>query len=34
MWMGDDGKTVYMVSSGSQDDYSFTVQKLTLETSD
>lgn len=31
-WMSEDGKTVYMVSSGSEDDYNFTVQKLTLET--
>jgi hypothetical protein len=31
-WMSDDGKTVYLVSSGSEEDYNFTVQKLTLET--
>jgi hypothetical protein len=32
--MSEDGKTVHMVSSGSQDDCNFTVEKLTLETSD
>jgi hypothetical protein len=30
-WMSEDGKTMWMVSSGSYDDYNFTVQKLTLE---
>jgi hypothetical protein len=30
-WMSEDGKTVHMVSSGSEDDYNFTVQKLELE---
>lgn len=30
-WMSEDGKTMYMVSSGSYDDYNFTVQKITLE---
>lgn len=29
-WMSEDGKTIYMVCSGSYDDYNFTVQKLTL----
>jgi len=32
-WMSEDGRTVAMVSSGSQDDYNFTVQNLTLEVS-
>jgi hypothetical protein len=30
-WISEDGKTMWMVSSGSYDDYNFTVQKLTLE---
>lgn len=30
-WMSEDGRTVWMVSSGTFDDYNFTVQKLTLE---
>jgi hypothetical protein len=30
-WMSGDGKTMYMVSSGSFDDYNFTVQKVDLE---
>jgi len=30
-WMSEDGRTVHMVSSGSEDDYNFTVQKLELE---
>ncbi len=30
-WMSEDGKTVHMVSSGSEDDYNFTVQRLELE---
>lgn len=30
-WMSEDGKTMYLVSSGSLDDYNFTVQKVTLE---
>jgi len=30
-WMSEDGRTVHMVSSGSEDDYNFTVQQLTLE---
>ena len=29
-WMSEDGRSMYMVSSGSYDDYNFTVQKLTL----
>jgi hypothetical protein len=29
-WMSEDGKTLWMVSAGSYDDYNFTVQKLTL----
>jgi len=29
-WMSEDGKTLWMVSAGSFDDYNFTVQKLTL----
>jgi hypothetical protein len=29
-WMSDDGKTMWMVYSGSEEDYNFTVQKLTL----
>ncbi len=31
-WMSEDGKTVHMVSSGSEEDYNLTVQELTLET--
>lgn len=31
-WMSEDGKTIYMVSSGSYDDYNFTVQKLNITT--
>jgi len=30
-WMSEDGKTMWMVSAGSFDDYNFTVQKLTIE---
>jgi hypothetical protein len=30
-WISDDGLTMHMVSSGSFDDYNFTVQKITLE---
>jgi len=30
-WMSEDGLTMFMVSSGTYDDYNFTVQKLTLE---
>ncbi|MCL2361076.1 MAG: DUF4185 domain-containing protein [Defluviitaleaceae bacterium] len=30
-WMSDDGLTMHMVSSGSFDDYNFTVQKVMLE---
>lgn len=30
-WMSEDGKEMYMVSSGSYDDYNFTVQKVFLE---
>jgi hypothetical protein len=30
-WMSEDGKTVWMVSAGTFDDYNFTVQKLELE---
>ena len=29
-WISDDGKEMYMVSSGSYDDYNFTVQKVSL----
>jgi len=29
-WMSEDGKTLWMVSAGTYDDYNFTVQKLTL----
>lgn len=29
-WMSEDGLEMYMVSSGSYDDYNFTIQKLTL----
>jgi hypothetical protein len=29
-WMSEDGKTLWMVSAGTFDDYCFTVQKLTL----
>jgi hypothetical protein len=32
-WMSEDGRNVAMVSSGSEDDYNFTVQRLTLEKS-
>ena len=31
-WMGEDGKTMWMVSSGTDDDYNFTLQKMTLVT--
>jgi hypothetical protein len=31
MWMTDDGLTMWMVSSGSEDDYNFTCQKVSLE---
>jgi hypothetical protein len=30
-WMSSDGKTMWMVYSGSEEDYNFTIQKLTLE---
>ena len=30
-WMNADGLEMYMVSSGSYDEYNFTVQKATLE---
>jgi hypothetical protein len=30
-WMSDDGRTLFMVSSGTYDDYNFTVQKMTLK---
>ncbi len=30
-WMMDDGRTLFMVSAGSWDDYNFTVQRLTLK---
>ena len=30
-WMSEDGRTMWMVSSGSYEDYNFTIQKLTLE---
>lgn len=30
-WMSDDGRTMYMVSAGTWDDYNFTVQKLTVK---
>jgi len=30
-WMYNQGKTMFMVSSGSYDDYNFTVQRLDLE---
>ncbi len=33
-WMSEDGKTMYMVSSGTYDDYNFTVQKLTVTLKD
>jgi hypothetical protein len=29
-WMSKDGKTMWMVSAGSFDDYNFVTQKLTL----
>ncbi len=29
-WMSEDGKTMWMVYSGSEEDYNFTVQKVTL----
>lgn len=29
-WMSEDGKTIWMVSAGTHDDYNFTVQRLTL----
>ena len=32
-WMSEDGKTMYLVSSGSFDDYNLTVQKVTLDIS-
>ena len=32
-WMSEDGKTMWMVSSGSYEDYNFTIQKFELETS-
>jgi hypothetical protein len=31
-WMSEDGKTMWMVSSGSCEDYNFTIQKFTFET--
>jgi len=31
-WMSADGKTLWMVYSGSYEDYNFTIQKMTLET--
>ena len=31
-WMSEDGLTMWMVSSGSYEDYNFTIQKFTLET--
>jgi hypothetical protein len=30
-WMSDDGRTLYMVSSGNNENYNFMVQKFTLE---
>ena len=30
-WMSEDGKTMWMVSSGSYEDYNFTIQKLVLK---
>jgi hypothetical protein len=33
-WMFDDGRTMFMVSSGSHDDYSFVVQRLHVEVGD
>ncbi len=30
-WMSSDGKTMWMVSSGSYEDYNFTIQKFVLE---
>ncbi len=30
-WMSEDGKTMYMVSSGSYDDYNFTCQEMNLD---
>jgi len=30
-WMSNDGRTMWMVFSGSEEDYNFTLQKLTLE---
>jgi len=30
-WMSQDGKVMFMVSSGTYDDYNFTVQKMTLK---
>ncbi len=30
-WMADDGRTVWLVSSGTHDDYNFTYQKFTLQ---
>jgi hypothetical protein len=30
-WISDDGKIMFMVSSGTYDDYNWTVQKFTLE---
>jgi hypothetical protein len=30
-WMSEDGQTLFMVSSGTYDDYCFTVQRLVLE---
>lgn len=29
-WMSEDGKTMWMVYSGSEEDYNFTLQKITL----
>lgn len=31
-WMSEDGLTIWMVSSGSYEDYNFTIQKFTLGT--
>ena len=33
-WMYNHGKTMFMVSSGSNDDYNFTVQRLDVQTRD
>jgi hypothetical protein len=31
-WMSADGRTMWMVSSGSYEDYNFTIQKIVVET--